>query len=59
MKNWKLLAAAQNLEIPDPELDRIVPALDALEAAFRPLVAAIPSGTEPAVVFQCPAEDPK
>jgi hypothetical protein len=59
MKNWKLLAAAQNLEIPDPDLARIIPSLDALEAAFRPLVANIPPHIEPAAIFQCPSEDSK
>jgi hypothetical protein len=59
MKNWKLLATAQNLEIPEPELELIIPALDALEAAFRPLAATIPAETEPAVIFRCPPEDAK
>ncbi len=59
MKNWKLLAAAQNLGIPEPDLARIVPALEALEAAFRPLAAAIPPEIEPAVIFRRPREDTK
>jgi len=59
MKNWKLLAAAQNLEIPDSDLARIIPALDALEAVFRPLAANIPPQIEPAVIFQCAPEGSK
>src|SRR5439155_17350971 len=36
MKNWKQMAEAAGLDIPD--MDRIAPALEGLEAAFRPLV---------------------
>ncbi len=52
MKNWKAIAAASNLAIPEADLDRITGSLDALEAAFRPLASAIPHTTEPAVVYQ-------
>jgi hypothetical protein len=55
MKNWKQIAESSGLKIPD--VDRIAPALDALEAAFRPLVKAIPHDVEPAVVFRTAAED--
>ena len=55
MKNWKLMAEAGGLHIPDT--DRIVPPLDALEAAFRPLVKAIPHDVEPALIFRAAAED--
>jgi hypothetical protein len=51
MKNWKLIAEANQLRIPTPDLERIAPALDALEAAFRPLVMTIPDDVEPAVSF--------
>jgi hypothetical protein len=59
MKNWKLLAAAQSLDIPEQDLARIAPALDSLEAAFRLLAAALGPETEPAVIFCCPPEDLK
>ena len=51
MKNWKKIAEASGLRIPEPDLDRIAPALDALEAAFRPLAKDIPHDVEPAVAF--------
>ncbi len=51
MQNWKLIAAASGFDIPEEELNRIVPVLDALEAAFRPLVKKIPVETEPAFVL--------
>jgi hypothetical protein len=51
MKNWKLIAAASNFDIPEAEVERIAPVLDALEAAFRPLVEEIPLETEPVTVF--------
>ncbi len=51
MKNWKLIAAALAPDIPEPELARIEPPLDALEAAFRPLAHQPPHQTEPAFVL--------
>jgi hypothetical protein len=44
------------LDIPAPDLERIAPALDSLEAAFRPLVSTIGHDVEPAVIFRA-AED--
>ena len=55
MKNWKQMAESGGLGIPD--IERIVPPLDALEAAFRPLVKAIPHDVEPAITFRAAAED--
>jgi hypothetical protein len=49
MKNWKQIAEAAGLDIPD--IGRITPALDSLEAAFRPLTAAIPHDAEAALAF--------
>lgn len=57
MRDWKLLAAGLNLDIPESDLERISPTMDALEAAFRPLVSEIPHETEPAVIFHLPPED--
>jgi hypothetical protein len=56
MKNWKLMAEAAGLPIPD--MDRITPALDGLEAAFRPLVKTIPHDVEPALIFRAAPEEP-
>ena len=51
MKNWKKIAESSELHIPEPDLERITPTLDALEAAFRPLTKNIPHDMEPAVAF--------
>lgn len=56
MKDWKKIAAASNLSIPDADLERIRPALDKIEAAFRPMVKTIPHETEPAITFVIPLE---
>jgi hypothetical protein len=55
MKNWKQMAQSAGLDIPDVE--RLKPALDALEAAFRPLVKTIPHDVEPALMFRATAEE--
>jgi hypothetical protein len=52
MTDWKALARARGLEIPEEEIDRIAPALDQLERSFRPLAATIPEEVEPAVMFR-------
>ncbi len=49
MKDWNKINEASGLNIPD--LGRITGALDALEAAFRPLVKTIPHDVEPAVTL--------
>ena len=41
-----------------PDMDRITPALDGLEAAFRPLVKTIPHDVEPALIFRAAPEEP-
>lgn len=51
MTDWKTVARARGLDIPDEALDGIAPALNALEAAFRPLVARLQGDVEPAVVL--------
>ena len=56
-KDWKKIAKASGLTIPAAEVDRIAPALDALEVAFRPLVRNIGPDADPAVVFQAAEED--
>ena len=53
------MAGALALDIPDPDLDKIKPALDALETSFRPLAANVPHLVEPAVVFFCSAQEPE
>ena len=56
MKNWKQIASAQNLQIPDEAFERIAPALDNLEAVFRPLLRELSWDVDPAMTFQ-PAEE--
>jgi len=56
MKNWKAIAAASGFGIPEAELDRIAPALDALGAAVEPLVAGLPPELDPATVLSAPPE---
>jgi len=51
-KDWRALAQARGLEIPAAELDRIAPALDALEQAFRPLAERLPPELEPSFLFR-------
>jgi len=55
-KDWKKKARAEQLEIPDADLERIAPTLDAMEAAFRPLAQALPPETEPALIFRAAEE---
>ena len=57
MKDWKQIAAAAGTEIPAEDLARVASALDALEAAFRPLARAIPEEVEPAVTFRADEEE--
>ena len=57
MKDWKLLARAQDLDIPEDELARVSQALDGLEEAFAPLRGLVPFDTEPAIIFQQPVEE--
>jgi hypothetical protein len=52
MKNWKKVAEAYDLRIPDSDLERIAPSLDGLESAFRPLTKTIPDDVEPAISFR-------
>ena len=62
MRDWKAIAAATNLGIPEDKLDALVPTLATIEKAFRPLAREIPVETDPAFVFspvrdECPEEE--
>jgi hypothetical protein len=57
MKVWKQIASASQLHIPEPEFDRISPALDSLEKSFRPLVDSIPFQLGLAVTYSAPQEN--
>jgi len=58
MKNWKLIAEGLATGLSDADVEKIAPALDALDAALRPQAAAIPYEAEPGFVFApSPEED--
>ena len=46
MTDWKKIAAALDPPIPAPDLEKIVPVMEALEAAFRPLQRSLPPGAD-------------
>jgi hypothetical protein len=54
--DWKSLAKARQLNIPDEALERVSGPLDGLERAFRPLVATILDEVEPAIIFHASEE---
>jgi hypothetical protein len=56
VKDFRSIAKACGLDVPDRELDRIVAPLESLELAFRPLVQGLKAEHEPATAF-CAAED--
>jgi len=58
-KDWKKIARASGLAIPDAALERIAQSLDALEADFRPLARALPPETEPAIAFHAAIDAPE
>jgi hypothetical protein len=49
--DWASLARAREFPMSATEMERLVPILDAVENAFRPLVATIPHTTEPAITL--------
>ncbi len=55
-RDYRKLAAALAPDIPATELDRVVGPLEGLEAAFRPLTAALADETEPAFTVCLPTE---
>jgi hypothetical protein len=59
MKNWKAIASGNGLDLTDEYLARITPPLDALEAAFRPLIATIPHEIEPSTTLSEAAVEAK
>jgi hypothetical protein len=46
MTDWKKIAQSLEPRIPEADIDRIVPTLEALEKSFRPLQAKIPAGAD-------------
>jgi hypothetical protein len=54
MTDFKAIAHARGLDIPEAELERAARTLETLETAFRPLTADLPAWLEPATGI-CPA----
>jgi hypothetical protein len=50
-RDWKAAAAAFAPDVPQEQLEKIIPALEALDAAFQPQLANLPPETEPACVL--------
>lgn len=51
MTDWKTLAAARCPDLTADAIARIVPALESLETAFRPLAETLTADDESAVIF--------
>ena len=51
MTDWIQIARARGLDIPQEAVERAAPALEALEAAFRPLAAKLSHSVEPAIIL--------
>ena len=49
--DWRSIAKAQEFPLSPAEMEKLVPILDAVENAFRPLVATIAHSTEPAITL--------
>jgi hypothetical protein len=54
--DWNAIATARGIDIPADAMKRITPSMNALEAAFRPLLAKIPFDVEPAYVLMIEPE---
>lgn len=54
--DWKALAQARRLDIPERDVEAIAGRLDALEAAIRPLAQKLTPDQEPALRFHADAE---
>ena len=57
MKDWKKIASAYGIVIPDADFERITGPLDSLEKSFRPLVEEMPQDLNPAFLFAIPQEE--
>jgi hypothetical protein len=51
MPDWQAIAKARKLDIPQEAIERIAPALDALDAEFARLLPKIPHTVEPAIIL--------
>jgi len=51
MPDWQALAKARKLDIPPDAIDRIAPALEALDADFSRLLPKLSNTVEPAIIL--------
>jgi hypothetical protein len=56
MTDWKKIAEARSLSIPETELDRIIPVMQNLEQDFRKVNDKISANTDSAALFRCEPE---
>lgn len=59
MTDWKALAAARCPDLPADAIVRIAPALESLEATFRPLAENLTADDESALIFSNILERPE
>ena len=52
MDDWKSIAEARGLGIPEAELARLAPVMEALARSFRPLLEALPQDADLANNFK-------
>ena len=57
VKNWKEIARASDLGVPEGELERIAGTLEGVERAFAPLLAGLSPDLEPATGFHAEEEE--
>ena len=56
-KNWGGIPTGLNLDIPENDLEKIQSSRDNLTEALHPLLQTSVYDTEPAVIFECQAEE--
>jgi hypothetical protein len=57
MTDWKAVALALGIDMPEIDLERTFAPLTSLEPAFERAAASLESGVEPAVVFNPAPEE--
>ena len=58
MTDWKSIARALELNIPEQDMDRTLAPLESLEPLFRRVAATVADGQELAVTFDPAPDDP-
>jgi|YNPMSStandDraft_1061717.scaffolds.fasta_scaffold34978_3 hypothetical protein len=57
MPDWRMLAAARGLSLPEDDLARVEAVLDELHAVLCERAAAIPLTAEPLISFRCETDE--